>query len=376
MSKATDTSIAEEAKPSGDNVSMDDLIAQRTRLYTEPEAVEQPEEEVQAEPEAVEDEQVEASEEMEEQSEVTEEDEPTAEETTEEAEESEETEEAEDTASGNEIDIEAVMGLEPEQIQELATKGKTRLLSRIGELTARAKAAESEVEQLKAAGPAPASASSDIPEPIRQLDTPEKVEQAMEGYEQTLDITRKVLREKSDYDADDVVYEANGESYTKAQLEAAEEGAIKALSKHLPRQSKHLKDVAKYKQTNEMWFEQAKKEVPEIQDEESEIGSAYAQLMSNPNVAKLKELSPELTVDLEYIFAHAVNSIKGGQKPKATAKAGSKLKIKPSASPVGSGAATSKRPVRGRAVETYGKFEESGSAEDWVAARIARASGH
>ena len=162
----------------------------------------------------------------------------------------------------------------------------------------------------------------------------------------------------------------------KAQIEAAQDGAIKALSKHLPRQSKMLKDAAKYKQSNEMWIAQAKKDVPEIQDEESEIGKAYSQLMSNPNVARLKDMSPELTVDLEYMFAHAVNSIKGAQKPKAKAGAGSKLKVKPPASPGGSGAATGKRTTKGRAAERYSKFEDSGSEDDWVAARIAKASGH
>lgn len=361
MSKATDPSIAVEANDSAGNVSMDDLIAQRTRLHSgelEPEGAELPESEAEEEPEeeTVEVEETDA-EEPEEESEVEEEQE----------EESEEGEAA--------IDIDAVMSLEPEQIQELASKAKSRLLSRVGELTARAKEAEAQIEQLKAQQPAPA-VTSDIPPQIRQYDTPEKVEAAMEGYERTLEITRKVLRENADYDSDDVIYEEDGQKYTKAQLETAEQGAINALSKHLPRQLKRLEDVAKFKQANESWIAQAKKEVPEIQDDESDIGKTFAQLVSNPNVKRLKELSPELTVDLEYIFAHAVNSIKGAKKPKVQARAGSKLKVKPPASPVGSGAAKGNKATKGKAVDRYSRFAETGSEDDWVAARIARMSGH
>lgn len=364
MSKATDPSIAEEANYSAENVSMDDLIAQRTRLHSgelEPEPAEE-----QEEPEAEAEVDIESEEPIEESEEDIEAEE-------EESEESESDEE--EVESESEFDIEAfVENATPEQIQEAASKANSRLLSRIGKLTERAKAAEDEAARLKAAGPAPASLNSDIPEPIRKFDSQEKIEQAMESYERTLEITRKVLREKSDYDADDVVYEADGQEYTKAQLEAAEQGAINALSKHLPRQAKHLEDVAKYKQTNVMWVEQAKKEVPEIQDEESEIGKAYAQLLSNPNVARLKELSPELTVDLEYMFAHAVNSIKGTRKPKVQTGAGKKLKSKPTASPVGSGAARGGKVTKGRAASKYDQWAESGSPDDWVAARIARAS--
>ena len=362
MSKATDPSIAVEANDSVENVSMDDLIAQRTRLHSgelEPEGAELPESEAEEQPEeeAVEVEETEV-EEPEEETEV---------------EEEEPAEEPEDDGEPA-IDIEAVMELEPEQIQELASKAKSRLLSRVGELTARAKEAEAKIEQLQSQQPAPA-VNSDIPEPIRKLDSQEKVESAMEGYERTLEITRKVLRENADYDSDDVIYEENGQKFTKAQLESAEQGAINALSKHLPRQLKRLEDVSKFKQANESWIAQAKKEVPEIQDEESDIGKTFSQLVSNPNVQRLKELSPELTVDLEYIFAHAVNSIKGAKKPKVQARAGSKLKVKPPASPVGSGADSGNKATKGKAVDRYSKFAETGSTDDWVAARIARMSG-
>ena len=88
-----------------------------------------------------------------------------------------------------------------------------------------------------------------------------------------------------------------------------------------------------------------------------------------------EEMSPELTVDLEYIFAHAINSIKGGVRPKVKAQAGSKLKSKPTASPVGSGAARGGKRVQGKAETRYGKFTESGSSDDWVAARIAKFAG-
>jgi hypothetical protein len=49
--------------------------------------------------------------------------------------------------------------------------------------------------------------------------------------------------------------------------------------------------------------------------------------------------------------------------------AGQKLKVKPPASPVGAGASRQGQSQTGRYADLMKRFEESGSAEDWIAAQ-------
>ena len=112
----------------------------------------------------------------------------------------------------------------------------------------------------------------------------------------------------------------------------------------------------------------AKQEVPEISDEKTEVGKAYSQLVNDPLVKQLKEQMPELGVQIEYLLAHAARS-KFGSVKKVIQGAGQKLKVKPPASPVGAGASRQGQSQTGRYADLMKRFEESGSAEDWIAAQ-------
>lgn len=108
-----------EAIESVSNLSFEELVAQRTARHNpEPESEEQPEEEA---PEA-EEEEIPA-----------------------EVEEAEPEEEAEEEEEEQESEID-LLSLTAEQIQSLAKKGKSRLLQRIGELTAQKKALEEKIQ--------------------------------------------------------------------------------------------------------------------------------------------------------------------------------------------------------------------------------------
>ena len=119
--KATNPSDAGDVKTSGnDSLSFEEFVAQRTRQATgeeEPEQSEESSEEPQEE-EAPEGAELEESAEPEE--ELTD-------------------DIGEEEPEESDIDL---LNLSPEQIQELAKKGKSRLLQRIGELTAKTKTLE------------------------------------------------------------------------------------------------------------------------------------------------------------------------------------------------------------------------------------------
>jgi hypothetical protein len=94
--------------------------------------------------------------------------------------------------------------------------------------------------------------------------------------------------------------------------------------------------------------------------------------MSDPLIEKLRKQVPEIGYQIEYIMAHASNSINGGTRMKKQPAVGTKLKISPSPSPFGAGAAKSSTSSKIKGADAYTRFEKSGSPEEWVAARIAK----
>jgi len=349
--QATDNPIAEGDKDSVENLTQDGLM-QRLMKGKQEEPQAEVAEEVEAEEEP-EDEELPEQPESEEEAEV----------------DAELDDEAEEES---EIDL---LSLSAEEIQELAKKGKSRLLSRIGELTARAKAAEDQIAELKASKP-----QREIPQdqnPFKELTSFDDVKAKYAELESTLEYTDSLLEQYEDYGSDDVI-EVGNQEFTKKQLRLANKNARDGINKYLPAQAEYLKKQEQVTHAKQYWSEQAKKEIPEIQDEESELGKAYQQLVSSPNISKLNEIiskhAPELGVDIDYILAHAVRSKLGKAKPKVQAGAGKKLKVNPPASPVGAGSARQGKSSGNKASEIYKRFLETGSPNDLIAYQVAKAT--
>ncbi len=356
--KATETSNANEANQSEtDNLTVEGLTSLLMQ-GSEPEAPELPESEAEEAEQA-------APENLEE----VEDFEPETEDSTEEAVEAEEYEEEEvpETEANGEIDLTA---LTPEEIQDLAKRGKSRLLDRIGELTAKNKAFEAKFADMEASQPV----KREIPQdqnPFRELKSFDEIREKWTEVEQTLEQTDILLDDHEDYGPDDVIT-VGSQEFTKRQLRQANRNARDAVNKFLPAQAEQLKKRESYTQATEHWNQQAAKEVPEIQDEESDFGKEYQRLVSSPGVAKFKEAAPEFAVDVGYIMAHALRSIKGQIKPKVPKGAGKKLKVKPPASPVGAGAARQGAKPSSPIEDLKANFERTGSESDFVAYQTAK----
>jgi len=336
--KASQDSIAGEESSVNDNLSMEGLISQLSQGQPQEAEAEEAETEVEEEVE----------------SEVNDTDEEVFDDTEEEVTEEE---------TADEIDL---LSLEPEQFQALAKKHKSRLLERVGELTAKNKALQAQAEQ---AGMKQSSVKT-IPteqNPFGQLKTAEEIKAKFEAFESTLETTDRLLEEYDDYSNDDII-EVGDQQFTKKQVKLANRNARDAVAKYLPAQAAHLQTLQSYVVANQQWQDMAKQEVPEISDEKTEVGKAYSQLVNDPLVKQLKEQMPELGVQIEYLLAHAARS-KFGSVKKVIQGAGQKLKVKPPASPVGAGASRQGQSQTGRYADLMKRFEESGSAEDWIAAQ-------
>jgi hypothetical protein len=329
-----------EAIESVSNLSFEELVAQRMERHNpEPAPEEQSEEEA---PE-VEEEEVPAE--------------------TEEVEAEEESESEEEEQEESEVDL---LSLTAEQIQSLAKKGKSRLLQRIGELTAQKKALEEKIQSQPQVKEVPQEEN-----PFREIQSFDDLKAKYQELERTLETTDALLEEYEDYRADDLILVGDKE-FTKQQIRKANRNSRDALTKYLPAQQAHLQQIAQMEQLKGQYIAAAEEEVPDIKDESTAVGKQFKDLVSDPLIEKLRKQVPEIGYQIEYILAHAANSINGGMRIKKQPAVGNKLKISPSSSPFGAGAAKSSTPAKSKVTDAYSRFEKSGSPEEWIAARIAK----
>ena len=326
-----------EAIESVSNLSFEELVAQRMERHNpEPEPEEQPEEEVSEDEE---------------------------EEVPAESEETETEEEAEEEEEESEVDL---LSLTTEQIQALAKKGKSRLLQRIGELTAQKKALEEKIQSQPQVKEVPQEEN-----PFREIQSFDDLKAKYQELERTLETTDALLEEYEDYRADDIILVGDKE-FTKQQIRKANRNSRDALTKYLPAQQAHLQQIAQMEQLKGQYIAAAEEEVPDIKDESTPVGKQFRDLVSDPLIEKLRKQVPEIGYQIEYILAHAANSINGGTRIKKQPAVGNKLKVSPSSSPFGAGAAKSSTSSKSKVVDAYSRFERSGSPEEWIAARIAK----
>lgn len=326
-----------EAIESVSNMSFEELVAQRTaRQNPETESEAQTEEE---EPESQEEEIP---------------DEP------------EETETEDDTGEEEEESEVDLLSLTTEQIQSLAKKGKSRLLQRIGELTAQKKALEEKIQSQPQIKEVPQEQN-----PFREIQSFDDLKAKYTELEKTLDSTDELLEEYEDYRSEDIILVGDRE-FTKQQIRKANRNAREALTKYIPAQQAHLQQIAQMEQLKGQYIAAAEEEVPDIKDESTTVGKQFKDLISDPLIEKLRKQVPEIGYQIEYILAHAANSIHGGTRIKKQPAVGNKLKVSPSPSPFGAGAAKSSTSPKAKVTDAYSRFEKSGSPEEWVAARIAK----
>ena len=346
--------IAEGQNPASENLSIESLIARRTRQMTETE---------ETTPEAATEEtDTEETEETtpEETPEVTEEE---AGEETDETTEEEETEEESQT-----IDL---LSLSPEEIQQLAKKGKSRLLHRIGELTAQKRALE---EKLNVAPAETKPLQEPIPDnPFSHLKTAEELTAKHKELEKVVEETDRILEDHEDYAADDVITLGDKE-FTKKEIRAANRNARNAMLKFLPAQAAELQRHAQLQAMEEQFNAAIPKEIPELADEKSELAKQFNAMIADPLVQQVRERVPELAPQLGYILAHAARSI-NSEKAKLikTPAASVKIQAKVPASPIGAaGARSGAAPVRKAVEQARQRYEKTGSAADWQALRLAQ----
>ena len=310
--------------------------------------------------------------------EVSEEIEGAAEEVTEETQE--ETQEVtEETTEEQSEDVLSQLDLDDmseEELRELAEKLGSRAVARYGELTAKRKSAEERLARLEAS----------LKEKENPLDAPKKVEnnpfsniENIEGLQEKADEVNNIVEwaedilfESDAYAADDVVTEVDGKEMTKAEVRKALLQARKAQKTFLPDQLRVLQAQAQSEQMSQAFAAQAKEELEWLQGEDNDIRKQYEAVVGDDRFKELKKVlkkeAPDIASQLDYWFAHGVNSIYG-RKPVVEKKASLQL------NPPKTGNPTAAQPEKqaGRTAkalkELEARFKQSGNPRDFAELR-------
>lgn len=363
MTENHSNDIAESETPVGKNISVSELAARRLGGNNQvPETTEEVVKESLT---------VAAPDESEETEVNTDSSEEISEESSEESPEQEvETEESSENVL-SQIDLDE---MSEEDLRELGKKLGSKAVERFGKLTAQRKAAEEELQKLRASIQAesndPLKGSQEVKNnPYGNIDTIEGIQSKADEVNGIIEWAEDVLFNADGYGPDDVVTEVEGKDLTKADVRKSLLNARKSRDKFLPAQLKSLQTREQAKQLKGAFIEKAKEELSWLQGEDNDTRKQYEAMIGDPRFEELENaLSPDISAQLPYIIAHAANSIYG-RKPVPDNKQSARLN--PPKQPTGAGAqAERKADPRAKKVKEYkSRFNQTGNKSDFITLR-------
>lgn len=252
--------------------------------------------------------------------------------------------ESESADTGSENDVLSKFNLEELSEDELAELGnaiRSKVPKRFGELTKRAKTAEEQlevlqrqIEELKNGTKNPLEREKPTENnPFSKYSTVNELQEQWDNAERVEEWAMELLDEHEEYGADEVITETDGKKLTKKQVKQYLRNAQNARKKFLPARLRELQQFEQAKQVQEALIKKAEGELEWLGDADSDARREYDAVLQDATVAKIKSQVPEISSQLDYILAHAVNSLMlAKQKPSAPQKA---PRINPPSNPDG-----------------------------------------
>lgn len=264
------------------------------------------------------------------------------------------------------------------ELGELAQKLGSKAVARYGELTAKRKQAE---EQLQALRNELASREQQKPlepkvenNPYATVKTTDELSAKVQEVNAVVEWAEDVLFKAEDLGASDVVAVHEGKELTKAEVRDYLRNARKARDKYLPAQHKELIAAEQRRGAEEAFRNMARQELTWLDGEDNDTRKVYESMVSDPLVKRVKEAVPEFAPMVEYLVAHAANS-KYGRKVIEPTVVG-KPKLTPPASPSAAAAAPERADARTEKAlkDVHSRFLKTGNTSDWIALRTAQLS--
>jgi len=265
--------------------------------------------------------------------------------------------------------------LTDEEIAELAAKGKSGLLKRIAELTARRKVAE---ERLAAMEATRRQEQQQLPErvennPYATIIDVGQLQAKRQEVDEVVEWAEDVLFRSEDLSATDIAATVEGKEYTKAEIRESLRKARKARDKFIPAQFQELQAREQRGQLEQAFKQQARKELGWLDGEDNDTRKRFEAMVSDPRLKKLKETVPEIAPQIEYLVAHAANSMFGRRVIVEPERQKSPT-LSPPSNP-SSAAAPAERPetrMEKSVKDLESRFKSTGKPDDYLAFRSAQ----
>ena len=292
----------------------------------------------------------------------------------------EESDESSETEAESEVSSEDVLSqidldeMSEDDLSELGKKLGSKAVERFGKLTAQRKAAEEELQRLRASMEAdandPLKGSQQIKDnPYSSIDTIEGIQKKADEINGIVEWAEDVLFNADGYGPEDVVTEVEGKELTKADVRKSLLNARKSRDKFLPAQLNIIQAKEQGKQLKGAFEKKAQDELPWLKGEDNDTRKQYEAMINDPRFAELEgAVAPDISAQLPYIIAHAANSIYG-RKPVVETKQSARLN--PPKQPMGAGAQSERKAnPRVKKVNEYkNRFNKTGSKSDFVTLR-------
>ena len=273
--------------------------------------------------------------------------------------------------SSKEIDLES---MSEQDLRELAEKLGSRAVARYGELTAKRRQAEEQLNALKQelvkrdTQKDPLETKKIENNPFGDIDTVEKLQAKAKEVDEAIEWAEDILWVNEHLGAEDIVTTINGQDYTKAQVRKVMRDSQKARKDFLPAQLAEVNARQNRVAVKQQFTEAIKTELNWMQGDDNDVRKQYEILKESPLLKQAMKSVPDLEPYMEYMVAHAANSIYG-RKPIADVKPGARLSP-PSFQ--GSSSAQSEQPetrVVKAVKDIQQRFSSSGATTDFIALR-------
>ena len=267
--------------------------------------------------------------------------------------------------------------LTDEEIAELAQKGKSGLLKRIAELTAKRKLAEEKAAALEAAVQ---QAKQQLPEPkvennpYANVSTVDDLQGKLKEVNEVVEWAEDILFRSEDMAASDIVATVDGKEYTKADIRESLRKARRAKDRFIPAQFQELQAKTERSNLESAFKQQARKELGWLDGEDNDVRKRYESMVADPRLKKLKDSVPEIAPQIEYLIAHAANSMYGRREIPMEKSKGPTLN--PPSNPSTTAAAPEKAEARMEKSikDVESRFRQTGKGSDFIALRAAQIS--
>jgi hypothetical protein len=259
-----------------------------------------------------------------------------------------------------------------QDLRELAEKLGSRAVARFGELTAKRKAAEEQLAQLQQQ--LKQKQDDIIPQkpiednPYKDFASIDDIKNKAEELDGVIEWAEELIFESDGLSADDVVTEVEGKSLTKKEVRNALLNARKGRNKYLPAQLNIIKAKESSIQMEKAYAEKAKEELPWLSGEDNDVRVRYEAMINDNRFKTLKtSVDPDISSQLDYIIAHAANSIYGRKLVEPTK---SKVKLDPPKTGTSSAPQTNRATKGAKALsDLSSRFKDSGTKDDFIKLR-------